>query len=280
MRLEQRGFSLIELMVASTIGLLLLAATGQIFLSNKQSFTAQEAIGNIQENARLALYLLQRDIRMAGFPKDGNVAAFVTGACPGATACTYVVGGNANNPSTTGALTCAGTNSTAGTFDCGAGQSDQIELQMKGTTDCLGRAVAGPNVANRYFVSIDTSTRVRQLMCSSSNAGGPQPLVEGIESLQVLYGVDANSSPPSPPGVSPVFATRYVRANQLAASDWDKIISVRVGVLASSTGTGARNTAETLAQRYLVLDDLFTVTDALRRRAFASTIEIRNRAPP
>ncbi len=297
-RAGQAGFSLMELLVASTIGLLLLAATGQIFLSSKQSFTAQEALGNIQENARLAMFFLQRDIRMAGYPKENSPPAFVlrngNGACPAVTACTYTGGTpNVNNPSATlgtGETCVAGT----GSFNCANGQSDQIEVQLKSDRDCLGRAVpfvsgTGAHVANRYYVAIDPTTRVRRLMCNSFSlnpvggfaqtamAGGEQPLVEGIESLQILYGIDANSDPAAL--VLPVFATSYVRADQLSAAtlDLDKIISVRVAVLASSVS--ATGTIDNAAQRYLALDaPVFTRNDLLRRRVFTSTIELRNRS--
>lgn len=297
-RQNQAGLTLIELLIASTLGLLLLAATGQIFLANKSSFTAQEAMGNIQENARLAMYFLQRDIRMAGYPKAGGPPAFITGTCPAIAACSTT---NEDNPSGTLGTgeTCATATNAPGSFDCGGGLSDQIQIQYRSTVDCLGRAVPQPVatepaiVANRYFVSIDTATRTRRLMCRSFSlhpttfaataiTGGQQPLVEGIESLQILYGVDTNSNPAVVPPVSPVFATRYVRADQVAAADWAKIISVRVGVLASSISTtgAAAGAADSIGQRYLVLDaPIFTRSDALRRRTFVSTVEIRNRTP-
>lgn len=293
----QNGFTLIELLVASTIGLLLIAATGQIFLSNKQSFSAQEAMGNIQENARLAMYFLQRDVRMAGFPKRDGPPTIVLGACPAISTCTYTGGTpNVNNPSATlgSGETCgAGT----GSFNCANGQSDQIEVQYQSTRDCLGRAVtqvagtSGAYVANRYYVAIDPVTRTRRLMCNSFYlngatfaqtpiAGGEQPLVEGIESLQILYGIDANSNPAA--NVPAVFATEYRTASQLipAAQDVDKIVSIRIGVLASSvSATGSYNTAENALQKYLLLDaPVFSRNDLLRRRTFVSTVEVRNRS--
>jgi type IV pilus assembly protein PilW len=62
-----RGFSLIELMVALVITLILLAGIGQIFLSSKKSFTIQNALGRQQENGRYVLDTLAQDLRRAGY---------------------------------------------------------------------------------------------------------------------------------------------------------------------------------------------------------------------
>ena len=62
-----RGFSLVELMVALVITLILLAGIGQIFLSSKKSFTIQDSLGRMQENGRYAMETLAQDVRRAGF---------------------------------------------------------------------------------------------------------------------------------------------------------------------------------------------------------------------
>lgn len=63
----QAGVSLVEIMVALTVGLVLIAGVGQIYLSSKQTYRVQDAQSRLQENARYALELLTNDIRMAGF---------------------------------------------------------------------------------------------------------------------------------------------------------------------------------------------------------------------
>lgn len=66
-RYGQRGFSLVEIMIAVTLSLILMAGVSQIYLSSKQSFRMQEALSRVQENGRFALEFLSRDIRMADF---------------------------------------------------------------------------------------------------------------------------------------------------------------------------------------------------------------------
>ncbi|WP_240906019.1 PilW family protein [Thiorhodococcus mannitoliphagus] len=66
-RESQVGFSLVELMVAITVGLFLTAGLLQIYLGSKQSYRVTDAISRLQENGRFALEYLARDIRQAGF---------------------------------------------------------------------------------------------------------------------------------------------------------------------------------------------------------------------
>lgn len=63
---DQAGFSLIELMIAMILGLIVVAAAGGVFISNKRVYNATETLGRIQENGRVAFELMSRDIREAG----------------------------------------------------------------------------------------------------------------------------------------------------------------------------------------------------------------------
>lgn len=64
---RSRGFSLVELMVAITIGLLLLAGLGILFIHNTNSRTELEKSMRQLENGRYAMDLLSRDIHLAGY---------------------------------------------------------------------------------------------------------------------------------------------------------------------------------------------------------------------
>lgn len=63
----QRGFSLVEVMVALTISLLLLAGIMQVYISSKSVYRSNEALARMQAQGRFALDLLAREIRYAGF---------------------------------------------------------------------------------------------------------------------------------------------------------------------------------------------------------------------
>jgi len=65
--MSQRGMSLIELLIAMTLGLILLTGMIAVFSGNKSSSELNTAMANIQENARFALSTLSRDVRLSGY---------------------------------------------------------------------------------------------------------------------------------------------------------------------------------------------------------------------
>ncbi|MCE9663019.1 prepilin-type N-terminal cleavage/methylation domain-containing protein [Halomonas sp. M5N1S17] len=62
---RQRGFSLVELMVALVIGLIIILGAGQLFLMGFQTFRQTELMGNKQAALTFATETLIRDIRRA-----------------------------------------------------------------------------------------------------------------------------------------------------------------------------------------------------------------------
>ncbi|WP_315982262.1 prepilin-type N-terminal cleavage/methylation domain-containing protein [Aliamphritea spongicola] len=64
---SQRGLSMIELMVSMLIGLIIMGAVLQVFLSSNQSYRIQEAQSRIQEDGRAAIHFISQDIRGADF---------------------------------------------------------------------------------------------------------------------------------------------------------------------------------------------------------------------
>lgn len=66
LRRHQAGLSLIELMIAITIGLILILGLVQVFSASSAAYRLSQGVARNQENARFSLDFLQRDIRMAG----------------------------------------------------------------------------------------------------------------------------------------------------------------------------------------------------------------------
>jgi len=67
------GFSIIELMVAATIGLILTMLIGQIFINSRQIFSSTDNLSRLQENARYTLTTLTRAIRLASHKTDPRI---------------------------------------------------------------------------------------------------------------------------------------------------------------------------------------------------------------
>ena len=64
---SDRGFTLVELMIAMAIGLVVLGAMYGIFTMHNKTFGTQEQIAEMQQNARATMDMMTREIRMAGY---------------------------------------------------------------------------------------------------------------------------------------------------------------------------------------------------------------------
>ena len=98
----QKGFSLIELMIALVIGLILIAGVLQVFVGSTVTYSMQSGLSKIQENGRFAMSFLSRDLRQAGYTGCTSNSTFAntlrdaSGAIPSFLDITDLVGGNDN----------------------------------------------------------------------------------------------------------------------------------------------------------------------------------------
>lgn len=151
---SQKGFTLIELMIAITLGLLISAAALMIFLSSQRSLAIQGGMGEIQQNAIFGLTALTYDLRHANLD---TLSPYISK--------------NKNNPSR---VIFSGvifeTNQTMGGITLNADQvtgvstnngsmnepSDQLTIQYKARqpmTNCEGETVPADTIAiQRYYI--------------------------------------------------------------------------------------------------------------------------------
>lgn len=244
-RTQQLGFTLVELMIAITLGLLILLAIGSIYIGSRQTFRMQEENARLQETGRYALEVMGRSIRQAGFwnmPIDpvATETAFVG---------TPITGVNAASPT-----------------------PDTVTVQYDGLTgdrDCEGTVLAANAVITDAY-SLDAANS--ELECDGVDAGNvSQPLVADIEDVQILYGVDTNNDQS---------ADRYMAT----PANWGQVVSARVCVQARSTNNvnnapqtylncaGALGTAAGAAAMTTA-----GAGDLQLRRTFVATYNLRNR---
>lgn len=258
---KQQGLSLIELMISITLGLVLLGAAIQVMITNGRTFRINDDVSRVQENGRIALDILTKDLRLAGYRQpfngDGTIPDFFNWQCAGIENCA----------------------------DDGSGRnaSDRIAVQFDpppddGTeTDCLGQAVNATSVIiNVYTVEDRDGDNVNSLYCRGYdvtndnwiNNTPAQPLIDGIDSMQVLYGVAGT------PG-SETSVTRYVPFNVLTPADYPNIRSVKVGLLVSN---GQLNgTADVLNRVYTIFDSVqLPFLDGHLRRIYSTTVNFNN----
>jgi len=117
-----RGFSLVEMMISLTIGLMIIAALIGVLVSNSRSSQTNERTSELQGNGRYALDYLKRELRQAGYrgytwaePNTPTTTLTVTNEClDSGTANAFVQnirqgiwGANDSNPYTANCLPAA-----------------------------------------------------------------------------------------------------------------------------------------------------------------------------
>jgi type II secretory pathway pseudopilin PulG len=74
MGLNRKGFTIIELTVALVLSFILVGAIYQTFTSQQKAYTIQDQVAEAQQNVRMAMSILVRDMRMAGYGMpDGGI---------------------------------------------------------------------------------------------------------------------------------------------------------------------------------------------------------------
>jgi type IV pilus assembly protein PilW len=99
----------------------------------------------------------------------------------------------------------------------------------------------------------------------AASANNPVELIEGIEDMQVVYGLDTNDDD---------IVDNYQDANAISTgTGWNQVISARISLL---TQTQERNLT-TAAQSFDFNGATVTGTEGRLRRVFTTTIGVRNR---
>lgn len=75
-----RGFSLVELMVALIIGSFLIIGAVTVYVQSRNTYSVNETVARLQENARYAMSMLEPDIRQASFWGLSNDPWLIEGA--------------------------------------------------------------------------------------------------------------------------------------------------------------------------------------------------------
>ncbi len=111
---KESGFTLVELMIAMVAGALVLGAVMTSFLSQHRNYLAQDDVVEMQQNGRVAMDMLTRDIRMAGFDPTEDANATITDAQPGQFSFTQDITDNAGTGDSDGDVSDPGEDNRPG----------------------------------------------------------------------------------------------------------------------------------------------------------------------
>ena len=239
---RQRGYTLVEILVALFIGVFLLAGLFTILQNTRRTSSNQSGLAQLQDQQRMAMSMLSDVVQNAGYFDPNSITSAV--ALP-ALAATGLATGNALVASQ--GISGSGTATTGdillvryATNGTGSTTPDNL-INCNGAT-----SVAATNWKNTFYVSSSSSggQTTWALYCSidGTGAGGTGiPLVPGVTNMQVYYGVSTVA------GANNV--DTYMTANQVQSSSlgWAAVTSVRVTLtfqnplynpsFAASTGT-------------------------------------------
>lgn len=180
MRASSRGFSLLEVMVALTLGLVVALGVSQIFVAAKGTFVSQNAAATMQEDARFVLSKMMQEIRMTGMV--GCVATVTDSSANGSFAAAYLTPISWDN--TAQALTLM----TADVGTTGAAPTWTV------LSDCLVASFASSGTAAPGVGQI--AIPLRQVVYTFKNnqiflgpAGSQQVLINNVTAFTVTFGV-------------------------------------------------------------------------------------------
>lgn len=153
-------------------------------------------------------------------------------------------------------------------------QSNVYYILTSGTTGI-------PSLMRRRLGSFDTGDAAQY--CTNATASTTQgfcveEVAEGIEDLQLLYGIDTNTD---------LTADKFVAASSVTAAEWANVVSVRVNLMVRSVATNVSpeaNTTPPVSQIPLFSGDTtyttatLTATPRAFRRVYTETVTLRNRA--
>jgi type IV pilus assembly protein PilW len=211
---NQRGFTLLEIMIAMSIGLFLLGALVTIVQSNKAVFLNQNQLVQLQDSERMAMTLMAEVIQAAGYfpdPTTNSVGGTLIAS-----------GAFANSQAITGNYTAAV-----------PGDSISVRYMtapLDGILNCSGvpnpNPVGGANIlyVNQFNVAVTAGVPGGQLICNVTIGAvtTPYTLVNGVTNLRVFYGVKTNVAAPGNN------ADTYLLASQMTPANFSSVITVMV----------------------------------------------------
>ena len=322
---NQRGISLVEIMVALVISLFLLAGIVQVYLGNKSTFKFTNALAEVQENGRYALDLMSQDLRLSSewgcIEFDPTDTSNINNTLNSTTLASY----DSDFHDFTGEDGIEGTNNLglngSDTLTLRGGKTGQSNVKSPFEAATTSKLVVGPNSnigagdivlvarcgandllineeADILLVTLSTASPTKtdltfatgksqqfendamvlelqtvNYFIAAGASGEPalyrrefdaaaQELVEGVENLQILYGVDTDSDD---------FPNQYLDADSVA--DFNDVVAVRIMLLMRSIDDNVTEDQQT----YTYNGATVTAGDFRIRQVFSTTIALRNR---
>jgi type IV pilus assembly protein PilW len=195
--------SLIEVMLASALGLLLTFGLVQIYLSMQKAFNLQQTIVGMQENGRFAVHFLQTNIRMAGYAACDSNDVFVRPD-------TAIMGYHNQIPASLKNKNIKKNTDIIQIGKCATRNKKNIFEQ---TVFFIGAADRKNKIGKTIYA-----------LYESPLSDVKNELVSGIENMRISYGISTMAENKN--------VEQYVDAD--AVRDWKKIRAIKIALLLTS----------------------------------------------
>jgi prepilin-type N-terminal cleavage/methylation domain-containing protein len=186
-----KGVTLIELLIALVISAILTAGIYRVFIHQQRSFTTQEQVADMQQNARVAINRMMREIRMAGC---GNVQGLLPVSFLGGTR-TYNDVVNLDTP-VAGALTIISAIGGSAVLTAQPA-SDKIQVNSLAEFDTNNKKyISIGGLECNYITAIDAGNKILTLNSVLSRVyNNGTTLVYAIRAISFRIAPDASGKP-------------------------------------------------------------------------------------
>ena len=232
MRRITQGSSLIECMLAASLSVCIVLSAISMLQSASAAFVQREQFALLQDNGRYALGVIARGLQQVAYVDHAVMEADTVSS----TVVNAVVSTVANAQPQM---------AIQGEDNNGVNGSDVLTLHFAGSgviadgnvINCAGFAIADTLADQGWsiFYVAKNSEGEPELRCKykGASAWSSQALVAGVESFQVLYGVDTDAD-----GI----ANQYLNASNVSVlAFWNQVVALRIALLlraARKTGNG------------------------------------------
>ena len=194
---QQHGRTLVELLIAITLSLMIVAAVGSLYYFTNQSARSSQQSSSVEESGRIAMFLLGEPITMAGF---GNVNSGSLSTRFGAVALQgphlrACSNGRFTDPANLD-FTCVPSAIPGDALFVAFQAESATGIAPQGTvpfTDCVGAAAPlvgdAPTARNAYSI-VQTASGALELQCQGNGNAPPQGLIRDIEDFKVYFAFD------------------------------------------------------------------------------------------
>lgn len=223
------GWTVVELLVALLLGLLIAWMSAGLLLAASTGYRHHSESSALNDSGQLALEVLAQAVRQAGYQDWDHAGAPVVVDAP-------IVGLDARSLS----REAEGVSAPVPAVD---GGSDVLAVRFAGSgsggngdgsmLNCAGFGVGAPADQGAlgwsiFYVALDALGEP-ELRCKyrGAHGWGSDAIARGVESFQVLYGVDTDAVADGVPNA-------YLRAaavSAMGAAYWQRVCSVRVALL-------------------------------------------------